>query len=122
MEPVEAGIDTHEIEVGYYSEVCLFSWRTVMGGIQVKDTFPYSIQFNPVYLYSPISHITNLSQSAFQSEHIDIPVPKPHIGAGKTPKQPFTGEKGRHLQESNRGGSLSRMDRCNRCNVSRRTD
>jgi len=34
-----------------------------------------------------------LSQSALQSVHIDIPVPKPHIGSGKTPKQPSTGEK-----------------------------
>jgi len=43
---------------------------------------------------------------------MDISVPKPHIGSGKTPKQPFTGKKrGRNLQESNRGGSLSRMDR-----------
>jgi len=29
-------------------------------------------------------------------------------------------KKGRTLQESNGGGSLSRMDRCNRCNVTRR--
>jgi len=29
------------------------------------------------------------------------------------------GKKGRHLQESIRGGSLSRMDRCNRCHVFR---
>jgi len=42
--------------------------------------------FNSVYLYSPISHITNLSRSALQSVHIDIPAPKPHIGPGKTPK------------------------------------
>jgi len=26
-------------------------------------------------------------------------------------KKPFSGKKGRNLQESNRGGSLSRMDR-----------
>jgi len=52
-----------------------------------------------------------LSRSALQSVHIDIPVSKPHIGSGKTPKQPFRGKKGRNLQESNRGGSLSRMDR-----------
>jgi len=44
------------------------------------------IQFNSVYLYSPISQITNLSRSALQSVHIDIRVPKPHIGSGKTPK------------------------------------
>jgi len=25
--------------------------------------------------------------------HIDIPAPKPHIGSGKSPKQPFTGKK-----------------------------
>jgi len=43
-------------------------------------------KFNSVYLYSLISQITNLSQSALQSVHIDIPVPKPHIGSGKTPK------------------------------------
>jgi len=30
-----------------------------------------------------------------QSVHIDIAVPEPHIGSGKTPKQPFTGEKGK---------------------------
>jgi len=34
-----------------------------------------------------------LSQSALQSVHINIPVPKLHIGSGKTPKQPFTGKK-----------------------------
>jgi len=45
-----------------------------------------SIQFNSVYLYSPISQITNLSRSGLQSVHIDIPAPKPHIGPGKTPK------------------------------------
>jgi len=27
--------------------------------------------------------------------YTDIPVPKPHIGSGKTPKQPFTGKKGK---------------------------
>jgi len=43
-------------------------------------------------LYSPFSQITNLSQSALQSVHIDIPVPEPHIGSGKTPKYPFTGK------------------------------
>jgi len=54
--------------------------------------------------------------------YTDIPVPEPHIGSGKTPKQPFTGEKkGRTLQESNRGGSLSKIDRCI-CNVCRRTE
>jgi len=44
-------------------------------------------------LYSPFSQITNLPQSALQSVHIDIPDPEPHIGAGKTPKQSFHGEK-----------------------------
>jgi len=33
----------------------------------------HSIQFNSVYLYSPISQITNVSRSALQSVHIDIP-------------------------------------------------
>jgi len=51
------------------------------------------IQFNSVYLYSPFSQIRNWPQSALQSVHIDIPVPKPHIGSEKTPKQPFTGGK-----------------------------
>ncbi|TNN65393.1 von Willebrand factor [Liparis tanakae] len=32
-----------------------------------------SIQFNSVYLYSPVSQITNVSRSALQSVHIDIP-------------------------------------------------
>jgi len=45
-----------------------------------------SVQFSSVYLYSPISQITNLSRSALQSVDIDIPAPKPHIGPGKTPK------------------------------------
>jgi len=40
----------------------------------------------------------------------------------KLPNNPSGGKKGRNLQESNRGGSLPRMDRCNRCNVYRRTD
>jgi len=49
----------------------------------------------------------------------DIPVPGPHIGSGKTlikklGKNTFTGKKGRSLQESKRGGPLSRMDRSNR--------
>jgi len=34
-----------------------------------------SIQFNSVYLYSPISQITNLSRSALQSVHIRHPWP-----------------------------------------------
>jgi len=34
-------------------------------------------------------------------------------------KKTFTGKKGRNLQESNRGGSLSRMNRSNRCHVYR---
>jgi len=38
-------------------------------------------QFNSVYLYSPFSQITNLSQSALQSVRIDIPVPEPHVGS-----------------------------------------
>jgi len=52
-------------------------------------------QFNSVYLYSPFSQIINLAQSALQSVHIDIPVPKPHIGSGKTPKQPLHHTTGR---------------------------
>jgi len=50
------------------------------------DSSSIFFQFNSVYLYGPISQITNLSRSALQSVHIDIPVPKPHIGSGKTPK------------------------------------
>jgi len=42
--------------------------------------------FNSVYLHRPFSQITNLSQRVLQSVHIDIPVPEPHIGSGKTPK------------------------------------
>jgi len=42
-------------------------------------------------MYSPFSQITNLPQSALQS--VDIPVPEPHIGSGKTPKQLFMGKK-----------------------------
>jgi len=52
----------------------------------------------------------------------NIPVPGAHVASGKTPKKykkPFTGKKGRNLQERNRGGSLSRMDRSNRCHVYR---
>jgi len=30
-----------------------------------------------------------LPQRAFQSVHIDIPVPGPHIGSGKTPPKNF---------------------------------
>jgi len=36
------------------------------------------LQFNSVYLYSPISQITNLSRSALQSVHIEIPLQKDH--------------------------------------------
>jgi len=45
-------------------------------------------------------HKLEICLSALQSVHIDIPAPKPHIGSGKTPKQPFTGKKGRNLQET----------------------
>jgi len=55
----------------------VFLWRLVLA---------FQIQFNSVHLDSPISQITNLSRSALQSVHIDIPAPKPHIGPGKTPK------------------------------------
>jgi len=45
----------------------------------------------------------------------DIPDLWPHIGSGKAPpknwKKLSQRKKGRNLQESNRGGSLSRMDR-----------
>jgi len=37
----------------------------------------------------------------------------------KNRKKTFTGKKGRTLQESDRGGSLSRMDRSKRCHVTR---
>jgi len=77
--------------------------------------------FNSVYFLEP--NITNLPQRALQSVHIDIPVPKPHIGSEKLPrnrKNVLQGKKGRNLEESNRGGSLSRMDRSNRCHVYRR--
>jgi len=40
-----------------------------------------------------------LPQSALQSVHIDIPVPETHIGSGKTPKQAFTGGKGKKATE-----------------------
>jgi len=64
-----------------------------------NDTF-HSIQF---ILYSSFSQLTNVSQSALQSLHIDIPVPGPHIGSGTTPqkieKTLSQRKKGRNLQE-----------------------
>jgi len=55
-----------------------------------------SISFNSIQFifYSPFSQITDLPQRALQSVHIDIPVPEPHIGSRKTPKQTFMGKKG----------------------------
>jgi len=80
---------TREIKVPYYITRELKVPYYITREIRV----PYSIQSNSIYLYSPFSQITNLSQSALQSVHIDIPVPEPHIGSGTTPKQPFTGKK-----------------------------
>jgi len=34
-----------------------------------------------------------LPQSALQSVHLDTPVPKPHIGSGKTANNPSWGKK-----------------------------
>jgi len=53
----------------------------------------WALTFNSIQfiLYCPFSQITNVPQRALQSVHIDIPVPESHIGSGKTPKQPFTG-------------------------------
>jgi len=68
-------------------------------------------------VYSSISQITNVAQRALQSVHIRHPWPLTfHIESEKTPKKyflkTFTGKKKwRTLQESNRGGPLSRMDR-----------
>jgi len=68
-----------------------------------------SIQF---ILNNPISQITNVPQRALQSVHIDIPdLTSEQEKLQKHRKNPFTGKKGRNLQQSNRGGSLSRRDR-----------
>jgi len=57
------------------------------------------------------THTTSLSQD-LTSDQEKLP---------KNRKNPFTVKiKERNLQESNRGGSLSRMDRCNRYHVYRR--
>jgi len=75
--------------------------------------------FNSVYLYSPISQIINLPQGFTICRHL---CPKTSQRTRKNSQITLQGDKkGRNLQESNRGGSLSRMDMCNRC-VYRRTD
>jgi len=52
-----------------------------------------------------------LSQRALQSVHIDILNFDLTSDQEKLPNNPSLGKRGRNLQESNRGGSLSRMDR-----------
>jgi len=89
--------------------------RQQMEGLRFISEHPSTIQFNSVYLYSPFSQITK-SQSALQSVHIDIPDLWPLTSHQIRNNSQIT------LQESNRGGSLSRMDRWNRCHVTRRTD
>jgi len=71
----------------YYIYCTCPSWRGILLCCSPEGFFP----FFPVkgylgVLYCPISQFTNLSRSALQSIHIDIPAPKPHIGSGKTPK------------------------------------
>jgi len=46
---------------------------SVMRTQHVKCTLYFSIQFSSVYLYSPFSQITHLSQSALQSVNTESP-------------------------------------------------
>jgi len=57
----------------------------------VKLELTSSIQFICIAHF----HKLQICRSALQSVHVDIPVPEPHIGSGKNPKQPFTGKKGK---------------------------
>jgi len=78
--------------------------------------------FNSVYFVQP--NITNLPTMALQSLHRRHPCPRTSHRIRKNSqeieKKLSEGKKGRNLQESNRGGSLSRMDRSKRCHVYRR--
>jgi len=66
------------IQLYYGSDYCLTSVNVDMyqDNLYIKQYTLFTVcpdQFNSVYLYSPISQITNLSRSALQSVHIDIP-------------------------------------------------
>jgi len=68
--------------------------------------------------------MSNLPQRGLQSVYIRHPWPltshRIRKNSQKTDTNLSQGEKGRNLHESNRGGSFSRMDRSNRCHVTRR--
>jgi len=67
-----------------------------------------------------------LPQRALQSVHIRHPCPRTSHGirnnSQEIGKTLSGGKKGRNLEESNTRGSLSRMDRSNRCPVQDRTE
>jgi len=54
------------IYVDIYTDMSLYKYIYM-------SLYKYIFSFNSVYLYSPISQITNVSRSALQSVHIDIP-------------------------------------------------
>jgi len=98
-----------------------------LGLLQRCDSHSWrNFQFNSIQfiLYSPLSKITNLPQRALQSVHIWQPCPRTSQRIRKISqeieKNLSQEKKGRKLQESNRGESLSCMDRCNRYHVYRR--
>jgi len=79
-----------------------------------------SVNSSQFILYSPISQITNSPPRALQSVRIRHPWP---LTSHRIRKKSQITEKNRENseEENNRGGSLSRMDRSNRCHVTRWT-
>jgi len=86
-----------------------------------QNKWGLSIQFISC---SPISQITNLPSRALQSVHRRHLCPKTSHRIRKNSqeieKKTFTGKKREETFRRETGGSLSRMDRSNRCHVTRR--
>jgi len=123
-------------QLTYFTKVCsvtgcLFFSTKVRSCVRYKNDFTLLHQCKKqigdnrpswylILLFKNITiQITNLSQRALQSVHIDVPDLWPQIGSGKTPKQPFTGKKGKkHSGEQQRRIPLQDGQN-NRCHVTR---
>jgi len=95
-------------------EVSASTW-TLAHRIHTEDFCITSLYINSIQFILYKAHFRNLQiclRGLYNASTYDIPDLWPHIGSGKTPRKmgenPFTGKiKGRNLQGSNRGGSLS---------------
>jgi len=107
------------------SQYKVLKWsQTLQRFCQLFDLLIFLIQFNSVYLYSPISKIRNLPQRALQSIHIWHPWPRTSHQIRKNcqeiEKTLFTGKKVKKPSGEQQRTIPLQDGQKNRCHVTRR--